>query len=446
MNITLEKQENCQALLRVEISSETVTSERSDIVKAFSRQARLPGFRPGKAPKAVIEKRFAREIGEELDSRLIRQGLQEAVEKESLKVLSAPDPADPTHHSDGTFSFSSQLVLAPDFELPDYKDLTLEIPERKIEDSDIDQELERLRERFADFEEVADRPLAEGDFAIVDYQASAEGKSIEEAYGASAPQLDSGEDFWLKMDDESFLPGFAGQLEGASPGDSRTVKVMIEEDYPVEELRGKDIDFAVTVKSIRTQNLPELTDEFAAQIMPNSTLDQLKELIREQMADHLERQLREFKTSQLLEKISNQVEFDLPPELVANETQNQADRLVEQGLGSGMSEEEIADRQGDLFATAGQQARTNLKTDFLLQEIALAEEIKVEPAELQQQVAAYAKQMNKPVKTFARDLQRTGRLQGLQHQILLGKTIDFLLEQAKVENVPAEDANDSDNE
>ena len=152
MNITLEKQENCQALLRVEIPSETVTSERADIVKAFSRQARLPGFRPGKAPRKVIEKRYAREIGEELQSRLIRQGFQEAVEKESLKVLSAPDPGDPTHHSDGSFTFTSNLVLAPDFELPDYKALTIEVPDRKVEDSDLDIELEKLRDRFAEFE------------------------------------------------------------------------------------------------------------------------------------------------------------------------------------------------------------------------------------------------------------------------------------------------------
>ena len=446
MNITVEKQENCRATLRVEIPSETVSTERKSIVQAFSKQARLPGFRPGKAPRAVIEKRYAREIGEELDSRLIRQGFQEAIAKEALKVLDAPEPGDPTHHSDGTFSFSSDLVLAPNFELPDYKGLTIEVPDRGIEESDVAQELENLQQRFAEFDEVSDRAVAEGDFAVIDYTATAEGTSLEEAYGASAPQLDSGEDFWLKIDDESFLPGFANQLEGAATGDQREVKVMIEEDYPVEELRGKDVDFAVTVKSIRTQKLPELNDEFAASVAPGSTLEDLKGLIREQMEQHLEKQLREFKVNQLLEKLSTQVDFELPADLIASETQNQADRLVEQGMGSGMSEEEIAERQGELFATAGQQARLNLKTDFLLQEIAAAEDIKVEPAELQQQVTAYAKQMNKPLKTFARDLQRTGRLQGLQHQILLGKTIDFLLEQAKVENVPAEEPKESDHE
>lgn len=439
MNITVEKQENCRALLRVEVPSDTVTTERQSIVQAFSKQARLPGFRPGKAPRAVVEKRFAREIGEELESRLVRQGFQEAIEKESLKVLNAPDPGDSTHHSDGTFSFSSNLVLAPDFELPNYKEITLELPDRKIEDADIAKELENLQQRFAEFDEVTDRALAEGDFAVIDYTGTAGGKSLEDAFGASAPQLDSGEDFWLKMDDESFLPGFSGQLEGAAVDDERTVTVMIEEDYPVEELRGKDVEFAVKVKSIRTQTLPELNDEFAAQIVPGSSLEDLKGLIREQMEQHLDRQLREFKTNQLLDKIASQVEFPLPDDLVASETQNQADRLVEQGMGAGMSEEDIETRQAELFQTAGQQARLNLKTDFLLQEIAAAEGINVEPAELQQQVTAYAQQMNKPVKTFIRDLQRTGRLRGIQHQILLGKTIDFLLEQAKVETVPAEE-------
>lgn len=451
MNITVEKQANCSARLRVEVPSEAVSSERNDIIKSFSRQARLPGFRPGKAPKAMIEKRYAKEISEELDSRLVRQGYQEAIKKEALKVLNAPAPDETTHNPDGTFTFATNLVLAPDFELPDYKGLTIKLPDRKIEDEDIDMELEQLRSRFADVSDITDRPLAEGDFAIIDYTSTFEGKPLTEAFEDAPPHLAKGEDFWLKMDDESFLPGFSGQLEGSNTGDAKTLTVMIEEDHPVEGLRGKDLIFEVTVKAIKVQVLPELNDEFAASVVPGKTLADLKGLVREQLEQHLERQVGEFKVNQVLESLASQVEFELPDSLVTNETQSQADQLVEQGVGSGMSEDDLAAQQKEIFATAGTRARMTLKSDFLLQEIATAEEITVDPQELHSRIADYAQQAGKPVKAFAKEMKRDGRINGLHHQMLLGKTIDFLLEHANVETVasegePAADSNANDDE
>ena len=446
MNITVEKQPNCHARLSVEVPSETVSSERKNIIKSFSQQARLPGFRPGKAPKAMIEKRYAKEIGEELESRLVRQGFQEAIKKESLKVLDAPSPDETVHNPDGTFTFSTNLTLAPDFELPDYKSIVLEIPDRKVEDEDIDMELEQLRARFADVKDITDRALQEGDFAIIDYKSTFEDKPLAEAVENAPSQLVEGTDFWLKMDDESFLPGFSSQLEGASTGDSRSISVMIEEDHPVEELRGKDLHFDVTIKSIKIQELPELTDEFAASVVPEQNLEGLKGLVREQLEQHIQRQLSDFKTNQLLEKLTQQVDFELPEALVANETQNQADQLVEQGVGSGMSEDDIATQEQEIFDAAGQRARMNLKSDFLLQEIATKEEIKVDPQEMHSRIAAYAQQAGKPVKSFAKELQRNGRINGLHHQMLLGKTIDFLLDQVTVESVASDAAAPADTE
>jgi trigger factor len=207
-------------------------------------------------------------------------------------------------------------------------------------------------------------------------------------------------------------------------------------------VRGIELDFHATIKGIKKQDLPELNDALAAQIIPGSDLAGLKETIRGNLEHQLNQQIEELKVSQLLEKLNRSVQFDLPDELVTAETQGQADEMVERGLGSGMSEDEIAARQEEIFTAANQRAQMNLRTDFILQRIAEAEEVQVSQEELANRVASMANQAKKPIKGFAKDLQQSGRLRGLQHSMLLSKTIDFLLEHAKVEvsdEIPAEE-------
>ena len=435
MNITVEKQPNCTARLQVKVPADTVSGERQSIVQAFSRQAKIPGFRPGKIPRKVIEKRFAEQIAEELESRLMNKAFEEAIKQEDLRVLDVKTPDEKTVHPDGTFTLASTLVLAPEFELPDYKSITLEMPDRQIEEADIDKELEELRNRFSEFNAITERPLAEGDFAIIDYSSSLGGLPLEEAAGEAAGALGGGEAYWLKMDGESFLPGFSKELEGAKIDEERAFSLALEDDFPVEAVRGKSLDFKVKVTEIKEQVLPDLDDALAEQIMPGKSLAELREVLTEQLEQRLERQLGEFKINQLIEKLNKAVEFELPEHLVTAETQGQADQLVEQGISSGMSEEAIEAQQGEIFAAAGQRARLNIKTDFILQEIAQVEKLEVSTGELGARVAALAKQAGKPLKPFAKELKSSGRLRGLNHNMLLSKTIDFLLDGAKVELV-----------
>jgi trigger factor len=439
MNITVEKQSDCSALLRVEIPSEKVTGERRRIVHAFSQQARISGFRPGHAPLQIIEKRYGSEIREELESRLIREALQDAVQQEDLRILDVKAAEETTHHPDGAFSFSSALVLAPQFELPDYKGVELEVPDRAVTDEDVAREIDGLRQRFADFEDITGRAVQDGDFAIIDYTTSLDGQPLAEAFGQSAGYLEGGKDFWLKMEEGSFLPGFVEEVEGASPGDELSFSLTMPDDFPIDGIAGKDVAFEVTVKSVKEQKLPEMTDELAGQVLPGKTAEELRAVVREQLESQLQRELHEFKTNRLIERLNNTVDFEVPDELLTAETQQQADMMVEQGLGSGMSEDEITSHQGELFAAAGQRARLNLKTEFILQEVARAEEISVSDQELAGRVAALAQQAGKPMKTFASELKKSGRLNGLHHSMIMSKTIDFLLDSAKVVEVPADE-------
>ncbi|MCH2062807.1 MAG: trigger factor [Roseibacillus sp.] len=435
MKITVERQANCAAKLSVEIPPDQLKGERQKIIRAFSSQARIQGFRPGKIPRTVIEKRFGEQITAELEQRMMQNALNEATEKEGLRIIDAKPPEDTAHHPDGVLTFSSALTIAPEFGLPDYKGIVLEIPDRAITDEDIENELQNVLTRYADYSDITDRSVQAGDFAVIDYGSQLDGKPTEEAVGQSVGYLGGGEDYWLKMEDDSILPGFSKALEGAALNEERDFKCTVPEEFAIEELRGLEIDFHVTLKGIKEQKLPDLTDELAAEILPGSDVNGLTEAIRGNLEHQLNQQIEEFKVSQLLDKLTTMVQFDLPPELLNAETQGQADEMVERGLGSGMSEDEIEGRQDEIFAAATQRAQVNLKTDFLLQRIAEEEEIQLSQEELANRVASMANQAKKPIKAFAEELQKSGRLRGLQHSMLLSKTIDFLLEHAKVDDI-----------
>jgi len=436
MNITVDKQPNCLATLRVEIPPDAVSSERDRILSAYASQARIQGFRPGKAPRHVIEKRFGDAIREELQDRLTRKAYSEAMEKEHLKVLDFGSPENFTESPGGSVTFEATLTLAPDIELPEYKGLTIRAPDPEVTEEEIQGQLEQLRERFAEYLDIEDRGAAEGDLLVIDFTSTLDGQPLEEALGKPAGYLAGREGFWLKVDEESFLPGFATQLLDARPGDEKHLKVTLPEDFPVEELRERELDFEVRVKELKEARLPELDDELASKIAPDTTLEELKEIVRERMGAEKRRQIDDFKVNQVVEHFNGLVDVELPEDLLRHETQSQADQLVARGVESGMSEEEIAQRQTEIFATAGMQARTNLKTNFILQEIARAEGIEVNDQELVAHLARIASSREENPKTFIKRMQQEGRITGVRNSMLIGKAIDFVLEHATVEAMP----------
>jgi trigger factor len=433
MNITVEKQPNCLATLRVEVPSDTVKSERAKIVSGYTAQARVPGFRPGKAPKNVIEKRFQTAITEELDDRLVRQAYDEALRKEALKVLNFGIPQNLNHNADGSLTFQATLTLAPEVALPQYKGITVKSPSTEATDADVEAQLEGLRERFADYQDIDGRAAETGDLAVIDFTSS---------LGKPAGYLGGREGFWLKLDENSFLPGFAAQVAGMNAGESKDIALTIPEDFPLSDLRSKEVVFHVTLKGLKQAVLPALDDEFAAKVTGGKSLDELKQLAKQQIEAEKRRRTDDFKVNQIVEHFNSIVDFELPEDLVRHETQGQADALVERGVKSGMTEEELIAQQGEIFATAGDQARTNLKTNFILQEIARTEGIVVSDQELVNHLAMIAQSRKQNPKKFIKDLQKAGRIPGIRNSMLVGKAIDFVLEHATVEEIADEPTSD----
>ncbi|GHC59559.1 trigger factor [Roseibacillus persicicus] len=445
MNISVQKQPQCQATLEVEIPTDVVSTERQQLLQSFVKQANIPGFRPGKAPLKIIEKRFGSSISEELDGRLMDKAFQAALkEDDSLKVIDVKWPDSLQHNADGTATLKANLILAPEFTLPTYTGLTVEVPKQEVTPELVDKEVDTLRERHSDFSDIEDRGVEDEDIVVIDYSSTCDGKAVSEVAERPVDQVEKGEDFWLKVDEESFLPGFATQLIGMKIGESREVVVSIQEDFPLETLREKDLVFQVTLKAIKEQKLPS-DEELAEALMPGGSMDDIRETIESQMRFQLNRQLEEFKESKLLEQIATAVEFDLPEEYVASETQGQADRLVEDAMRQGMTQDQLQAEQEQIFATAGERARNNLKTQFLLGEIAQVEKITVPDNEVLSAITSMAKREGKPLKAYIKQMQRERRIDSLKNQMLIGKTVDFLLESANfVEVEPTE--NDSEPE
>jgi trigger factor len=432
MNILVEKQPNCVATLRVEIPADKVSGERAQIVKGYTSKARVPGFRPGKAPRAVVEKRFTKEISEELNEKLVSGAYDQALSQESLRVLDFGFPEDMITHPDGSFTFKSTLTLAPEISLPEYKGLSVTVPFAAVPDEEIAAQLTALQERFADFKAIEDRPAAMGDFTIIDYNSTIEGKPTEEFLGKPAGYLATREGFWVRLDEKAFLPGFAIQLVGITVGESREVTINLPDDFQIPELATKEISFQVTVKELKEAILPELDDAMAARLAPGKTMEDIKEIIRENMANERERKIADMKINQIVSHFNENVTFELPQELIQQETQSQADAMVKRGVQSGMTELEIETQQEEIFASAGQQAITNLRTNFILQEIARVENIVVTDNELINQLAQVATSRKIAPKKFIKDMQRQGRIQGVRNSMAIGKTIDFLVKHANV--------------
>ncbi len=432
MNIVVEKQPKCVATLRVEIPAEKARKLRDEIVASYTSKARVPGFRPGKAPRAVIEKRFGKEISEEQQSSLINEAYDEALKQESLSVLDFGSPENLTTAEDGGVSFQSTLMLAPEFEVPEYKGIKVTVPPAEVPEEDLQAQLNSLRERFADFKDIEGRAAATGDFAVMDYSSTVDGKATEEFLGKPAGYIGGREGFWLRIDEKAFLPGFAEKVVGMTPGETREITLTLPADFPMSELQGREIVFSATLKELKEAILPELDDELAARLLPGKTLAEITELIRENMKTERVRRINDMKVNQIMAALNSGLDFELPEALILQETQSQADAMVQRGIQAGMAEEEIAAQEAEIFASARQQALGSLRGNFILREIARLENITASDVELVNHLAQVAASRKLSPKKFIKDMQRQGRLPSIRSSITIGKAIDFLVEHAEV--------------
>jgi len=433
MNASVESLPNCLATLRVEVGPERVIQTREELVKQFSKDAKLPGFRPGKVPRAMVEKRFSKEISEELESRMVSNTLEEAIQQKGLKVIQVNNVEDVKLGSQEGLSFTATLVTVPEFELPEYKGIAITAPSAEVLDSDIDKALENMRERMADFVDMTeDRGVAMEDFVVVDYKGTLGGQPIHEAFPKVGSILSSNDGFWIRMTEESFFPGFCKNLVGARTGETRSFEIEVPADFPVEGFAGQKLNYEVTLKEVKSRVLPELNDEFAAGFLKGKTLAELRDLIRVELEGHKASEVDGIKKDREMDYLLSKVECELPEDMARAESNRVLSEVVRENQSRGVTQEMLKENEKELVATASQTARNRLKTSFILSRIAEREEIRVNRDELFSRIAAIAKGSEITIEKALKEVSKRRLLPQIQSEIATAKALDFVVSAATV--------------
>jgi trigger factor len=439
MNATLETLPNCLATLRVEVGAEVLHQVRDKVVRGYVKQARIPGFRPGKTPRALVEKRFTKDIAEQTESDLISESLTSAIREKGLRVLRVSGVEDVKSDPAG-FSFSATLVTVPDFEIPQYKGITVEIPvvtEAQKEDA-VDKTIEDLRARQADFVDLADDRGAEmEDFVVVDYRGTIGGRPVHEVFPKVGQILSSNEGFWVRMTEEAFFPGFCGHLLAARPGDVRAFQIEVPADFPVEGFGGQKLDYEVILKEIKVRVLPELNDEFAAILAPGKSLAELREMVREELLRRHVAELETLKRDQVMERLIADVECELPEDMARAETNQVLSEVVKENQSRGVSEELLRENEKELVSSASQTARNRLKGSFILSRIAEMENVVPTREEVLGRIAGIAQRADMSLENAIKEVSRRSMIQQIENDIVTNKALDLVVSHAVITEVQA---------
>jgi trigger factor len=442
MNVEVESLPNCVATMHIELPPDFVTKEWNEVAKSFRQFARIPGFRPGKAPQNVIEAKFRKEIQEELTKKLVSETTREAIREKGLKVLSISEVDGVEFTPERSMKFTATLITSPEFELPEYKGIPVKVPAAEVTNQEVEESLQTVRERRATFSDVEGRALELNDFAVIDYLTTLEGKPLLEVEPKAPKILGGGNDFWIQLDEQTFLKGFSDHLVGINPGEAREFDLIVPSEFPNTDLANRELHFKVTLKSIKSKQLPELTDEFATQIGNDLTLEKLKETLKIQLTAQKARRIESLKQNQIVEYLGSQVECELPQSYVKDETRRIMSEIVQQNQMRGISEDVLRENQKDIISTASRNARERLKANFILGRVAEKEGIVVEPDELRERVAGLANQYRMKYEKMRAELEEKRALGQVREEILMGKVLDFLTSNANVEIVSGKVAND----
>lgn len=442
MNINVEHQPNCRAVAHIRVPGEEVAKQRQSITAYFARNVRLPGFRPGKAPAAAVQKKFGQDIHEELEKQLVSDGLRQAVKNEGLDVLNVLAVKDKRiHETDQSFSFTVEMSLVPKFELPDYTGIPVKLPRIEVTDADVEHDLLHLRERYASFADV-DRPAQHGDAVILGYTGSLDGQPLTEVMPEAPDHLKGIEENWFLLDlenEDDFLPGFYAGLKGIRKGEERTLKITLAEDFAFEALRGKTVELAVTCKGHKEKAVPALDAEFLKKLGGEEmTEETLRGEIREAVRRRREQARENAKANQVVAYIFEKVEFDLPQEIVNREAQRRTNDIAQRALQNGMPQEELIKHQDEIVGSATQQARQDLKARFILEQVAQKEGLGVSDQQLTYALANMAARQQKPVKKFMAEAQKNGLVERVREDLLLDNALQFLKDKAQVEETEPE--------
>ena len=421
--------------MRVELDVTAVDSAFDAIAKDYQKQAALPGFRPGKAPRDMVIKKYDAEIKDEAKRKLIGDAYRKAIDEQKISVVGYPDIEEVQFGRGQSLQFTATIETAPEFQLPEYKGLPATFETKSVTDADVERALDLLRGQHASYNTVA-RPLANGDIAVVNYSGTCDGKAITEL-APTAKGLTEQKNFWVETTEGKFITGFAAQLIGANAGDKRTVNVDFPADFVTKELQGKKGVYEVELVEVKEKVLPPIDDELAKKYDADN-LERFRAVVRVDLERELKQTRSNALRSQVVKELLSKVNFDLPESAVAHETRNVVYDLVRQNTQRGIARELIEQQKDEIYSVAAVNAKERVKLAFLVGRIAEQEKIQASQEDVLKRAQQLAAMYQTPFEQFIKDLQKRNGVNELYEQVLHEKVLELLEKNAIItESAPA---------
>jgi trigger factor len=416
----------CRKNLDIEIPQEVVDQEITHIAQELARRARVPGFRPGKAPLAVVKTRFRDEIVSEMMQHLMPKYFGDAVEERKLDLVQTTPRFESVDYTSGRpLKFKAVFEVYPQLSVSNYEGIPVEEVSVNVEDSEVENSLKKLQEEMAELAPVEeDRPVREGDFAEISYSGTIRDSDEEPVTGQKAV---------AEIGGRTTVKEFTENLVGSRVNEERTFTVTYRQDYPEKRLAGKSVEYVVKVEAIKTKEMPELNDEFAQRFGEYKVLDELKAKIREDLArhkrDHAQEQMRE----KMLEWLEDNNEFEIPQSLVERQLQIRVQRLLRDLSRQGINPQRLDVDWAKIREDQQHQAIRDVKGSLILDYISEKENIDVGDDEIEAEIEKIAAETNRPKEKVREVLSRDSGLERLRGQIRNKKTLDLLQEKARVQ-------------
>lgn len=417
----------CRRELELEIPADEVAKASERVAKEFAKIARVPGFRPGKAPISLIRRRFAEDIKTEVLQNLVPETVGKAVAEQKLSPISQPQ-VDKLEFNEGQpVKFRAWFDVLPEFTLANYKNLEIEMPEMKLTDEDVTKTLAEMQQRAATFAPVEGRAVQNDDFVQVKLNGVPEG-------GGDPLQADS---VLCHVGAEETMEPFNENLRGANVGDHKDFDVAYPADYPDPKLAGKTFHYSVDVLGIKTKALPELNDEFAKDVSDATSLDELKTKIRESLEHERDHRQKDLQREKVIAELVKLHDFPVPESLVEHQMDVRLERVVRSLAQQGVDPRAVNVDWVSLRKRQEDRAKDDVKAELIIDRIATEEKIDVTDEEIQHELAHMAGHTGESAEAIEARLTKQGALDRMKAKLRSDKTIDWLAQNANVKTVAA---------
>jgi len=418
---------SCRRELELEIPAEDVSKATERVAKELARVARVPGFRPGKAPISLIKRRFADDIKGEVLQSLVPERVEKAVAEQKLSPVSQPQVDKLDFNEGQPLKFRAVFEVLPEFDLGTYKGLEIEMPQMDVTDEDVDKALEETRERAAAFAPVEGRAVENGDFAQLKLVGTP-------ADGGEPINADS---VLCHIGAEETMEPFNEALRGANIGDHKEFDVEYPADYPDEKLAGKKFHYAADVTGIKTKQLPELNDEFAKDVSDAATLEELKTKIRESLVHQRDHRQKDLQRERVITELVKLHDFPVPESLVESQMDVRLERMVRSLAQQGVDPRAVNLDWSALRGRQQDRAKDDVKAELIIDRIASTEKIDVTDEEVEHELQHLAGHSGESVEAIRARLTKQGALDRMKAKLRSDKTLDWLAQNANVRTAAA---------